>query len=591
MKNFWKKRLPVCLAIFVFSGSPGLAVTTGQVLNSEKGMVAAAHPLAATAGAEILEQGGNAIDAAIATSLTLGVVEPYASSLFGEGYMVVRMADGETYSIDFRSTVPAMGTYEQLKEENLTISKIKRMPQGSCVPGLVAGLEAIYNKGATLPLAQLAAPAIKYAEDGFEVNNTFSQACKDSFIELTEHAPDFLNDGFAWEPGEIFKNPKLAETLRKIVDKGFREFYEGSIADDVESFMIENDGWIRKSDLMAYKVIERDPLQGTYKGYDITVAGLPVGGPRLLENMNIFENYNFAAMGWDDPLRLHIMHETFLLTGSDLSAHIGDPAYNVTAANGMANKDYAKLRMMKIKMNGATTAGEWKSYKSKAGDAHAFENGENYVDYLAAIRPVVVPEKTKTVEAASTTHFSIIDRWGNAVAWTQTISSFFGTSYWVDGFFMNNEIGNFWNKPGGTGVSNMVPGKRVRTTISPMIVTKDGKVRWVLGSPGAGRIVPTLSQMLVDLIDFNMSIKETVNAPKIMSSFNSKTGVSLMEMESGYDAKTVEALQKGFGYTVVVKPFPDLYFGGPNVIAVEADGTLTGVGSIRRGGSAAAPEK
>jgi gamma-glutamyltranspeptidase/glutathione hydrolase len=590
--NRFRKCTFMSLTAVLLCATAASAVTTGQVLKSKNGMVTAANPLAAAAGAEILEKGGNAIDAAIATSLALGVVEPYASSLFGEGYMVVRMADGKTYSIDFRSTVPAKGTYDELKKEKLTVRKIARMPQGACVPGLVAGLEAIYAKGATMKLPELAAPAIRLAEEGFEVNQTFSQICKDNFEDLTNHAPDFLNDGFAWEPGEKFKNPKLAASLKKIVEKGFREFYEGSIADDIESFMAKNGGWITKEDLKNYKAIEREPLKGTYRGYDITVAGLPVGGPRLLENLNIFENYNFKFMGWDDPLRLHIMQETFLLTQEDLRAYIGDPAFNVTSDKGMASKDYAKVRMMQIKMSGATTADEWKNGKSSPGDAPAFNGGMNYRDYLTQQKAAALPEPAETHESASTTHFSVIDRWGNAVAWTQTISAFFGTSYWVDGFFMNNEIGNFWSKPAPEGnVSNMEPGKRVRTTISPMIIEKDGKVRWVLGTPGGGRIVPTLSQMLVDLIDFGMTLEETVKAPKIMSSFNTKNGVSLMEMESGFDAKTVETLQKGFGYTIVTKKYPDLYFGGPNVISVEPDGTLTGVGSIRRGGAAAAPEK
>ncbi len=562
---------------------------TAQVLQSDKGMVAAAHPLAARAGAEILEQGGNAIDAAIATSLALGVVEPYASSLFGEGYMVVRMADGSVYSIDFRSAAPAMATYEQLRSEERTIREISGMPQGACVPGLVAGIEAIYAKGATKSLEELAAPAIRYAEEGFEVSPTFAQVCMDNFDRLSANAPDFLNDGFPWEAGDTFRNPALAQTLRTLTEKGLRDFYEGSIADHIEAFMVENGGWIRKSDLQAYEAIEREPLQGSYRGYNITVAGLPVGGPRLLENLNVFENFDFAVMGWDDPLRLHIMQETFLMTNSDLQAHISDPAFNVSPAQGMISKDYAKTRLMKIKLSGATTGEEWDSGKRLPGDPGSFEDGLSFSEYLVQEdSQSQAGEELK--ESASTTHFSVIDRWGNAVAWTQTISGFFGTGNWIDGFFLNNEMFNFPNTPSG-GVSDLVPGKRVRTTIAPMVIEREGSVRWVLGSPGAGRIVPTLSQMIVDLVDFDMTLEESIRAPKIMSSFDAKTGTSLMEMETGFAAETVAALQRGFGYTVVVRGYPDLYFGGPNAIARESDGTLTGVGSIRRGGAASAPEK
>lgn len=587
----WRRTWCLGVAMTLLSVVSACAVTTEQVLSSDKGMVAAAHPLAAAAGAEILEMGGNAIDAAVATSLALGVVEPYASGLFGEGYMVVRMADGRTYSIDFRSKAPEMATYERLRSEDLTIKQISRMPQGACVPGVVAAIEEVLSRGATKPLAELAAPAIRYAEEGFEVNRTFAQICKDNFTLLSGNAPDFLNDGLAWEPGETFRNPKLAATLRTLVDKGLREFYEGSIADDVDAFMVEKGGWMRKSDLRDYKVIEREPFRGSYRGYDIVVAGLPVGGPRLLENLNIFENFNFANMGWDDPLRLHIMQEAFLLTQQDLRAYIGDPAFNRTSAKGMAAKDYAKLRLMKIKLEGATTADEWKDGKSKPGDAPAFEEGGEFRRYFALPKAAALGVwDAEERESASTTHFSVIDRWGNAVAWTQTISGFFGTGCWVDGFFLNNEMGNFWNEPGG-GVSDLAPGKRVRTTIAPMVVERNGKLRWVLGTPGGGRIVPTLTQMLVDMIDFRMTLEQTIKAPKIMSSFVEKDGVSLMEMESGYDPATVQALENGFGHKVDVKPFPHLYFGGPNAIEVGLDGLLTGVGSVRRGGAASAPEK
>lgn len=214
----WRRTWCLGVAMTLLSVVSACAVTTEQVLSSDKGMVAAAHPLAAAAGAEILEMGGNAIDAAVATSLALGVVEPYASGLFGEGYMVVRMADGRTYSIDFRSKAPEMATYERLRSEDLTIKQISRMPQGACVPGVVAAIEEVLSRGATKPLAELAAPAIRYAEEGFEVNRTFAQICKDNFTLLSGNAPDFLNDGLAWEPGETFRNPKLAATLRTLVD-------------------------------------------------------------------------------------------------------------------------------------------------------------------------------------------------------------------------------------------------------------------------------------------------------------------------------------------------------------------------------------
>ena len=588
-KLILKQSALLALSAVLMYSAQSKAVVVAPELKSNKGMVAAAHPLAAAAGAEILEKGGNAIDAAIATSFALGVVEPYASSLFGEGYMVVRKADGTTFSIDFRSAAPAEATYFNLNARGLTTKTASKTPNGVCVPGVVAGIESIYAKGASKPLAELAAPAIRLAEEGFKVTPTFAQVTKDNFDNLVKNAPDFLNEELPWEPGDTFTNPKLGKTLRTLVEKGLREFYEGSIADDVERYMIEKGGLLRKSDLKAYKAIERTPLQGEYRGYRITIAGLPVGGPRLLEHLNLLENFNLKAMGWDDPVRLHLMQEIFLLAGEDMKAYIGDPAFGVTSETGMASKEYAKVRMMNIKLNGATTAEDVKNGKLKPGDAPLFEKGLKYTDYLTREKAAKLDRASGDgYESASTTHFSVIDQWGNAVAWTQTISSFYGTSHWVDGFFMNNELGNFNSKPNNT-MGDLVPGRRPRTQIAPMVIEKDGQLKWVLGTPGAGRITTTLTQIIVDLVDFGMTLEQSIKAPKIMSTFSSKKG-SFMEMEKGYSEKTVETLKKGLGYTVDVKSYPNLYFGGPNVIERSPDGTLTGIGSVRRGGSAAAPE-
>lgn len=573
----------------MFASSAG-AVKVAPVLVSNNGMVAACHPLASAAGAEILEKGGNAIDAAVAVSFALGAAEPFASGMGGEGYLVARMADGKIYSIDFRSVVPAMGTYDNLHALGKTIQEIKNMPQGACVPGVVAGAEALYAKGGTLPLSDLLAPAIRIAENGFEVNKPFSDSCKDAFDKLAINSPESLNENMPWEIGDTFRNKPLADTLRLIAEKGFREFYEGKIAQDIDSYMKEHGGWIRASDMAAYKAIEREPLVGTYRGYEITVAGLPVGGPRILENLNMLENFNLANMGWDDPLRIHIMQEVFLQSNNDLTEYGSDPAFHYSPVKGMINKDYAKLRLMQVKMSGATTAEEWDNGKKNAGDAGAFENGEvSYRGYLAKGEEKVASSSPAMSESTSTTHFSVVDRWGNAVSWTQTVSGYFGTGCNVDGFFLNNEMGNFTDFPRGNGPSDMIPGKRVRTTIAPMIIMKDGKVRWVLGAPGGGRIVPTLTEMVVDLIDFNMTLEESFKTPKFCSVF--QKGSSVIQMEQGFSEKTLKALEYGMGYKLDIRKKLDRFFGAPNAVEFKEDGSFLGVGSIRREGFAAAPEK
>lgn len=576
----------VCLVI---TSSIAFAVTVDQTLRSKKGMVTAAHPLAAKAGAEILENGGNAIDAAIAVSFALGVVEPYASGIGGEGYLVGAMADGKEIAVDFRSTAPAMATYENFAKTGETkLKKIKYGPKGYCVAGVPAGIGKAMRY-ASLPLSELVAPAIKLAEEGFTVNATFSKITFDAWEKLTANAPDFLNDGMPWEEGDTFTNPALAKTLRMIADKGVDAFYNGELADNLDRFMKENDGWTRKSDLQAYKALDKEPIHGTYRGYDFVLPGSPVGGPRVIATLNILEHFNLSAMNWDDPLAIHIMQEALALTALDQRRWIGDPLTNpYIPESGYVSKDYARQRAMMINLSKASDPKKWK--KERVGIPGEYDKGESYVDVMlgnAAAKEQKAASITGIPQEVppSTTHFSVVDKDGNAISWTQTISSFFGTSVFIDGYFLNNEIGNFKSKPVKDSPINLSPNRRPRTTISPLIVKDNGKVRWVIGSPGGGRIGSTVVEILVNMIDFSMSMEDAIRAPK----FAGYDTYKQIRLEDKYPAKTLEFLEM-LGHKIKKYGYPDLYFGGPNTIAVDADGTLTGVGSIRRLGGAAAPE-
>ena len=576
--------LAVCLIAL-----PALAVEVAPLLRSKEGMVAAANPLAAKVGAEILERGGNAIDAAIAVSFALGVVEPYASGIGGEGFMVVSLADGRKIAVDFRSTAPAVATYENLAATGLQLRDISSTPKGFCIPGVLAAVKMAHELGASLPLKELIAPSVKLAQEGFEVNETFSKVVKDNFDKILKNSPDFLNEEMPWEPGDHFKNPALAETLSLIAENGTDVYYKGELGDNLEKFMVEKDGWTRKSDLESYTAILREVLHGKYRGYDIFVPGNPVGGARLLATLNILENFNLGLMGWDDPLALHIMQEAFILTALDQRYFVGDPAFDKLPEKGFVSKEYARSRMMAIDLSKASDPETW-VYRS--GDPEPYENGETtYVKAMLdgfkeeAPVPATSSRIKDPVESPSTTHFSIIDKDGNAVAWTQTISAFFGTGNWIDGYFLNNEMGNFKSKFVEGDPINLEPGKRPRTTIAPTIVEKDGKVRWIIGSPGAGRIVSTIVEMIVGLVDFDWSIEETVKAPK----FTGYDSYKEIHMEEGYPEESVLFLEKILGHKTKVYSYPDLFFGGPNVIAVEDDGVFIGMGSIRRNGAAAAP--
>lgn len=560
------------------------AVTVASTLQSKEGMVTAAHPLAARAGAEVLEKGGNAVDAAIAVSFALGVVEPYASGLGGEGYMVVVMADGREVAIDFRSTAPALANYTNLDKAG-ELSEIRYTPKGYCVAGVPAGVAKVLEL-ANLPLKELIAPAIRLAEAGFKVSETFASVNMDRWETLSSNAPEFLDDGMPWAAGATFRNPALAKTLKTIAEKGIGSFYNGELADNLDHFMRKNDGWARKSDLQAYRALVKTPVKGSYRGFEISVPGSPVGGPRILATLNILEHFNLALMSWDDPLAIHIMQEAMILTSLDQRRWMGDPETNAyIPEKGYLSKDYARQRMMQIDLSKASDPSSW--YTDRVGDPGPYEHGESYVDVmLQARQKAVIEGETQDVPVPpSTTHFSVVDKAGNAVAWTQTISSFFGTGNMVDGYFLNNELGNFKSSPVEGSPINLEPGRRPRTTIAPMVVKKDGKVRWVLGSPGAGRIGSTIIEILVNLIDFDMRLENAIRTPK----FAGYDAYKEIQLEDDFPPETIEFLLE-LGHEVKRYPHPDLYFGGPNAIAVEKNGVLNGVGSIRRLGGAAAPE-
>jgi len=576
------KRVFTFLFISVLVLTTALAVVSGSVVTSKYGVVAAANEYAARIGAEILERGGNALDAAIAVSFALGVAEPYASGIGGEGYAVVRLANGERYAVDFKSVAPALASYDKI---NGKLSSIKYTAKGACVPGVVAGAAEVWKIGATMPWAELIKPSIELARKGLVVNETFASVVSDTYERLLENAPEFLKEGMlAWEVGDIFTNPALADTLELIAREGPAAFYKGKIADDIERFMLEHEGFMRKSDLENYKAVVREPLHGTYRGFDVYVPHPPVSGPQLLAILNILENFNLSAFSWEDPLAVHIIQQVLVLEDVDRRYFISDPDFFDLPTKGFISKEYAKTRLMELNLNKAMDPS---TYFDHVGNAYAFEEGGTYEEVLLEGVKVSSVDPMNSYEFPSTTHFSVVDKYGNAVAWTQTLSSFFGTSMYVDGFFLNNEIGNFASTYREGDVINLEPGKRPRTTICPTIIEKDGKVRYVLGTPGGGRIISTITQLVVDLIDFGMSPEEAVKTPKFVGYAFYKD----LRMEKGFPETTIRFLEEVLGHKVKLYEYPSLYFGGPNIVAVKSDGTMVGVGSIRRNGAAACPER
>jgi len=569
--------------LFVLITCLSFATITSQTVASSLGMVSAANPYAAEVGAKILEEGGNALDAAIAVSYALGVVEPYASGLGGEGYAIISLASGEKYAVDFKAMTPAIATYEKLAELGTKISNVRYTPKGALVPGIPAGTQKIWELGATMPMADLINPSIELARNGIIVNDTFAGVVSDGYEKLLENAPEFLNDGLAWESGDLFKNEALADTLEILAAEGVESFYKGTLAKNIAEFMKENEGFITAEDMADYEAYVKEPIHGTYRGYDLYVPHPPVSGPQLIAVMNLLENFNLSAMSWDDPLAVHIIQQALVLEDVDRKFYISDPEFHTLPVEGFISKEFAKMRFMKIDL---TKAMDPNTYFDNVGDAFVFDNGENYESVLLAEANKEAKSQEDIYESPSTTHFSVVDKYGNSVAWTQTISSFWGTSNFLDGYFFNNEIGNFASSFRPGDIINLTPGMRVRTTICPTIIEKDGQVKYVIGTPGGGRIISTVVQLIVDLIDFDMPIDQAVKTPKFVGYSSYKD----VRIESGYPAETLEVLEKVLGHKIKEYTYPDLYFGGPNIISVENDGMMIGMGSVRRNGAASAPE-
>lgn len=557
----------VALVVAVLMAVPALAVEldTGQSVRSSEGIVAAAHPLAAEAGAEILAKGGNAVDAAIATAYALAVVEPHASNLGGEGYLVISLNDGTEVAIDYRSRAP-------LHVNVHTPEELGWPPHGiytTLIPGMVKGTELALTKYGTMTLAEVLEPAIRLAEEGFPLGDLLAQQIGNAYesflLDYPEAGAVFLDDMFIPEPGSIFRNPDLAHAMRLIAEQGSDVFYYGEIAEAIEA---ATDGWVDMASLAAYEAYERDVVRGTYRGYELVTAPPIVAGVRVIQTLNMLELFDLAQYGSvNHPTVAHIIAEALKITQADYNAYVWDPNFYRVPVEGLTSKLYARERAALISLD----------------EAQRYSAGDPY-----AITPAAEVSFTPlTEESPSTTHVSVLDKDGNAVALTQTISSFWGSRIVVPGygFLLSNHFRQFpgfdVNDPFRPDYA--APLKATRTVLAPTIMKKDGEIRFVVGSPGAGRIPQTVVQTIVSMIDFGMDLESAIAAPKLHVS-----GLNL-DLEGGFPAESAEALA-ALGHNVNTNYGSlDLFFGGLNVVSKEDDGTMIGVGSFRRDGGASAP--
>jgi gamma-glutamyltranspeptidase/glutathione hydrolase len=559
-------RLLTVQLISVFAFLPVAAVAQ-QLATGTKGMVVSAHELASAAGAEILAAGGNAVDAAVATAFAITVVEPNASGLGGEGYMVLSLADGRDLAVDFRSWSPGHVTIA-------TDASAMTGPESTCIPGLVAGLTLALREYGTKTLDEVMAPAIRLAREGFALDAVLF----DRLTELYGYTdsgddpvigPIYFPDGLIPEIGSLVVNEDLADALELIAEQGAYAFYRGEIASAIIEAM---GGWFTSADLQRYQAVVRDAIVSEYRGQ--TVIGTPpnVAGIVVAEALNILENFDLSAYGgFDDPEAIHLIAEALLLASADRGPYMGDPDFYDVPLAGLLSEEYAAERAALIDPGAAMVP----TSNVPAGDPYPF---------MAA--PVGASEGAGS---PSTTQISVLDEAGNAVSITQTISSFWGSQDMIPGygFFMNNELHNFntYNPDRPNDVNVVGPYKRPRTVIAPTIVRNSaGQVFLVLGTPGAGRIPSTVVETIVNVIDFGMSLEDAIKAPK----FTSRVGYAELHIEGGYSDGTIAALE-ALGHTVdATHGELDYYFGGINAIIVE-DGLMTGVGSFRRAGGAAGP--
>jgi len=528
-------------------------------------MVVTANEIASKVGMEVLKRGGNAIDAGVAVGYALAVVNPSAGNIGGGGFMVIRLSDGRATTIDFREKAPGKSSPNMYLDEDgnviLGLSTFGYLAVG--VPGTVAGLSMALSRYGTMPLKELMKPAVELAERGFPMYQGLYReiiGSKNSFLKFPSTSAIFLkNDGF-YEIGENFIQRDLARTLSLIAEYGQDVFYTGKIADLIERDMKKNGGLITKDDLMNYRAVEREPIIGSYRGYKIISMGPPSsGGIVLNEILNIIEFYDIRKMGHNSSEAIHIIAEGERRAYADRARYLGDGDFVSIPKNGLISKKYAKELNSGIDPEKASS-----SQEINHGDPYPFESEE-------------------------TTHFSIVDRFGNAVACTYTLNGGFGSKVVVDGagFLLNNEMDDFSIRPdypniyGLTGgeANSIKPDKRMLSSMTPTIIEKDDKLFMVTGSPGGSRIITTVLQVIINVIDYEMNIKEAVDSPR----FHHQWKPDIIYYEPyGFPKDVLKNLEK-MGHKVSSRS----YMGDANSILVDLeDGILYGAGDSRTDGKA-----
>jgi gamma-glutamyltranspeptidase/glutathione hydrolase len=521
----FKRLIPAIALLAALLALPAYALTP---VSARNGMVASSEPLASQAGVEILQADGNAVDAAVAVGFALAVTLPQAGNIGGGGFMLIRMAGGQATVVDYREQAPAAATRGMFQDaRGDLIPRASTMgARAAGVPGTVMGLAMAEEKYGRLGLARVMAPAIRLARNGFPVSDSFAQSIRSERALLQKFDGSrhiFLHDGKLYEPGAVFRQPDLARTLVNIAKHGPQAFYSGAPARAIVATMQKYHGLITHDDLEHYQAKLRAPLVGHFRGFDILSVPPPsAGGTMLIEMLNVLEPLDLGTV--NSYTSIHLLAETMRRAYADRASYLGDADFAAVPVAGLTSPRYAaKLReeILAAPPNAPVRAGEPQVYESGA-----------------------------------TTHFSVVDAEGNAVANTYTLNGWFGCGVTVEGagFLLNNEMDDFTTKPAAPNLFGLVQGeanaiaprKRPLSSMTPTIILGDGKVRLVLGSPGGSTITNTVLQVLLNVLVYKMDVLQAVTSPR----FHDQWSPDLLTFERvGFSSDTIEMLQKA-GYPV-----------------------------------------
>jgi gamma-glutamyltranspeptidase/glutathione hydrolase len=523
--------LSIFLTVYLISGCSQGALTntsSGQYYN---GMVVCAYPDAAQVGLAILQKGGNAVDAAIAVQFAMAVTVPEAGNIGGGGFMVYRAADGQSNTLDFREKAPSAATTNMYLDSagNPIPDMSLYTHKASGIPGSVAGMVEAHDKYGKLKWADLLQPAIDLAEGGFKITKNLAADLnrnQDKFKKLNP-GKSYLIQNTPWKEGDMLVQSDLGKTLELIRDKGRDGFYDGAVADEMIAEMKNGGGIFTKADLQNYHAIWRKPIIGTYKNYTIITMPPPSsGGVALLQLLKTVEKYPLHRWGYNQDSTVQLMVEAERRVYADHSKYLGDPDFYKVPVDSLLNPAYLASRMKSFRWDAATPSTS------------------------------IQPGTFLGYESDQTTHYSIVDKDGNAVAITTTLNDSFGSKIFVKGagFLLNNEMDDFSQKPGvpnmfgltGGKANSIQPNKRMLSSMTPTIVEKDGKLFMVVGSPGGATIITSVFQTILDVIEFDQSMQDAVNSKR----FHSQWMPDEVDVESGaLDTVTRQKLEKK-GYKI-----------------------------------------